>query len=197
MADLNELLDLLPLDQIAGKLGVDKDQALAAVQTALPSLLAGMQSNASSDEGANALASAIAGHSPDLVEGGVDLDAVDEADGQKIVNHVLGPQQEVLVSQLNGATPEGFDLGGLVQKALPMLAPVVLSFLSKKSAGDPQQQEGGIGDLIGGLLGGGQQQGGGIDLGGMLGGLLGGGGSGAQGGGLDLGGMLGGLFGKK
>ena len=200
MANLNDLLDLLPLDQIAGKLGVDADTARATVATALPSLMAGMQNNAASPEGADALQSAIAQHDASLLDGGVDISAVDTNDGQKIVDHVLGDNQAVLAAQLNGATPEGFDLGGLVQKALPMLAPVVMSFLAKNaSSGNGGGLD--IGGMLGGLLGGGQQSqqsGGGLDLGGMLGGLLGGGqGQTAQGGegGIDLGGMLGGLFG--
>lgn len=213
MADLNQLLDLLPLDQIAGKLGVDQDTARATVATALPSLVAGMQNNAASPEGASALQNAIAQHDAALIEGGVNIEAIDTDDGQKIVDHVLGENQAVLAAQLNGATPEGFDLGGLVQKVLPMLAPVVMSFLSKNASSAAvaggEGNGGGLdlGGMLGGLLGGGQgqsQQGGGLDLGGMLGGLFGGGNQQQglqqgqqQAGGLDLGGILGGLFGKK
>ncbi|MFJ6418602.1 DUF937 domain-containing protein [Paeniglutamicibacter sp. NPDC091659] len=203
MVNLNDLLDLLPMDQIAGKLGVDSDTARATVATALPSLMAGMQNNAASPEGAEALQAAIAQHDASLVEGGVDLESVDTDDGQKIVDHVLGDNQAVLAAQLNGATPEGFDLGGLVQKALPMLAPVVMSFLAKNASSSGNGGGFDIGGLLGGLLGGGNQQqpqgGGGLDIGGMLGGLFGGGDQqqGQQAGGLDLGGILGGLFGKK
>lgn len=206
MVNLNDILDLLPMDQIAGKLGVDSDTARTTVSAALPSLLAGMQSNAASPEGAEALQAAISQHDASLVEGGVDIDAVDTDDGQKIVDHVLGDNQAVLAAQLNGATPEGFDLGGLVQKALPLLAPLVMSFLAKNASSSGNEGGGGgfdLGGMLGGLFGGGQQggaQGGGVDLGGLLGGLLGGDSqqsSSAQSGGLDLGGILGGLFGKK
>lgn len=199
MSNLNDLLNLLPLDQIAGKLGVDGDTARAAVATALPSLVAGMQNNAASPEGAEALQSAIQQHDAALLDNGVNIDAVDIDDGQKIVDHVLGENQEALASQLSNAAPAGIDLGDLVKKALPMLAPIVMSFLAKNSANASAAAptEGGldIGGMLGGLLGGGGQQGGGLDLGGMLGGLLGGGGQQQAGGGLDIGGMLGGLLG--
>ncbi|PQZ92910.1 hypothetical protein CQ018_10575 [Arthrobacter sp. MYb227] len=202
MTNLNDLLNILPLDQIAGKLGVDGETARATVATALPSLVAGMQNNASSPEGAQALQSAIQQHDASLLDNGLDIEAVDVNDGQKIVNHVLGENQSALVSQLSSAAPAGLDLGALVQKALPMLAPIVMSFLAKNSASTASEAPNGggldIGGMLGGLLGGGQQQGGGgLDLGGMLGGLLGGGGAQqAQGeGGLDIGGMLGGLLG--
>jgi len=215
MPGIQDFIGQIPLEQLASKLGTDQQTALATVQTALPSLLAGMQANASSPEGADALRSAIAQHDDALLEGGVDLDQVDEQDGEKIVNHVMGENRTALAAQLNGATPEGLDLGGLVQKALPLLAPLVLSFLAKR--GGQQSAEGGgidLGGLLGGLgglggQGGGQTAAGGIDLGGLLGGMLGGGQNQAgqnqpgqnQGGpdlgGLDLGGILGSLFGRK
>ena len=227
MPGIQDFIGQIPLEQLASKLGTDQQTALATVQTALPSLLAGMQANASSTEGAEALRSAIAQHDDALLEGGVDLDQVDEQDGEKIVNHVMGDNRTALESQLNAATPEGFDLGGLVQKALPLLAPLVMSFLAKGGGQQSGNAGGGIdlGGLLGGLLGGQGGQGGqatagagpaagglgGIDLGGLLGGMLGGGqqaGQGGQGqpgqnqggpdlGGLDLGGILGSLFGKK
>lgn len=204
MADLNELLDLIPLDQLAAKLGVDPDTARATAATALPSLLAGLQNNAASPEGEDALASAIKQHDATFLDGGVDIDAVDTEDGQKIVQHALGDTEPALAAQLNGATPDGIDLGSLVQKALPILAPVVMAFLAKKLS----SSQGGLGGMLGGLLGGqgqaGAQGAGGLDLGGILGGLLGGGNTqqgstptGQGAGGLDLGGILGGLFGKK
>jgi len=213
MPGIQDFIGQIPLEQLASKLGTDQQTALATVQTALPSLLAGMQANASSPEGAEALRSAIVQHDNTLLEGGVDLDQVDAQDGEKIVNHVMGDNRTALAAQLNGATPEGFDLGGLVQKALPLLAPLVMSFLAK---GGGQQSAAGGGLDLGGLLGGlgrlGGQGGqpaaaggpGGIDLGGLLGGVLGGGQNQAQQnqggpdmGGLDLGGILGSLFGRK
>ncbi|MBV1780099.1 DUF937 domain-containing protein [Paeniglutamicibacter sp. ABSL32-1] len=204
MADLNELLDLIPLDQLGAKLGVDAQTARATAATALPSLLAGLQNNAASPEGEDALATAIAQHDAKFLDGGVDIDAVDTEDGQKIVQHSLGENQSALTAQLSGAAPGGVDLGALVQKALPILAPIVMSFLAKKLS----SSQGGLGGLLGGMLGGqgpaAGQQPGGLDLGGILGGLFGGGSTqqqqpqqGQAPGGLDLGGILGGLFGKK
>ncbi|GER22533.1 hypothetical protein NCCP1664_10300 [Zafaria cholistanensis] len=186
MPAIQDFIGQIPIDQLAGKLGTDRQTALAAVHAALPSLLAGMQANASSPEGANALRSAIAQHDGSLLEGGVDLDQVDEQDGEKIVGHVLGGNRTALESQLNGATPEGFDLGGLVRKALPLLAPLVMSFLAK-SGGRESAEAGGtdLGSLLGGLLGGPSPAAGGQ--------------SPAAGGpeGIDLGGILGSLFGRK
>ena len=66
---------------------------------------------------------------------------------------------------------------GLISKLLPLLAPIVMSYLAKKLGGGGADQAGGggLGDLLGGILGG--QAGGaaGGGLGDLLGGLLGGG----------------------
>ena len=150
MADLNELLNMIPLDQLAAKLGVDADTARATAATALPSLLAGLQHNAASPDGAEALSAAVTQHDAGLLDGGVDIDAVDTKDGAKIVRHALGDNQSSLASQLSGAAPAGVDLGALVQKALPILAPLVMAFLAKKMS----SSSGGLGGLLGGLLGG-------------------------------------------
>jgi hypothetical protein len=190
MPEPGDIMAHLPVDQIAGKLGTDKDTALQVIQAALPSLLAGMQHNAQTPDGAAALHQALARHDNGLLDGGVDVDAVDTADGSKIVSHVLGDRQDTLVSQLNAATAPDVDLGGLVRKALPILAPIVMSYLAKKLAGGSggtgglpgagAGSGGGLGDLLGGILGGaggGSGQGGilGGGLGDLLGGLLGGG----------------------
>ncbi|MCM3657876.1 DUF937 domain-containing protein [Agromyces mediolanus] len=203
MAALDELMSSLPIGDIAKKLGVDEATATQAVEQALPALLAGMGANAQDQAGAASLQKAVSKHDPALVEGGVNLADVDEEDGKKIVKNVFGQNTDQVVQALD--QKQGGGAGDLIGKLLPILAPIVLSFLAqqftKKSTGG-ESQGGGIGDLLGGLLGGGfgggaQAQGGG--LGDLLGGLFGGGsggGSQAQGGGLgDLLGGLGGLLG--
>lgn len=183
MSDVNELLSLIPVDQIADRLGVDEPTAQAGIVAALPTLLAGMQANAQDPAGEASLASALRTKSPSLVEGGVDLDAVDPTDGAKIVRNVFGDQTDQVVATL-GSAP-GAQTSGLVQKLLPLLAPIVLSFLAKKflGGGKGAQGAGGLGDLLGSALGtsggstGATSPGGGLGggLGDLLGGLLGGG----------------------
>lgn len=91
-------------------------------------------------------------------------------------------------------------LGDIIQKLLPILAPIVMAFLAKQFGGGSQTAQsdnsGGIGDILGSLLGGGAggSNAGGGDLGDLLGGLLGGGSNQSSGG---LGGLLGGLLGGK
>ena len=196
---LHDLISRLPIDQIAQRLGTDHESALAAVQAAVPSLVAGMQDNASSPDGAQSLLGALGDHQGQF--GDVpDLQRVDEQDGQKIVQHALGQNAEPLAQQLSAAGPAGIDLGALVKKVLPIVAPFVLSWLADQVMGRgrsgggatlPGQGApggaggagGGLGDLLGGILGGGAQNvppvqaptgAGQLDLGSILGGLLGG-----------------------
>lgn len=194
MSPVDEILSQIPMQQLAGQLGVDVPTATEAARTALPALLGGIQANTTDPGGASSFADAVQQHSGELVDGGVDLGQVDVAEGQKIVGHVFGQNQGQVVQQLGGLGQGGSGIGqDLIAKLLPILAPIVMSWLAKQLAGgalgggaaaQPQGQApgGGIGDVLGGLLGGvlggggaQQQQGGLPDLGGLLGGLLGGG----------------------
>lgn len=183
--DIDDLLSRLPIDQIAASLGVDEKTAEQATRQALPALIGGMQANAQDPDGARSLAGAIDNHDETLVKGGVNLDDVDTDDGEKIVSNVFGGNRDQVVNQLAGFNSEGGG-SGLISKLLPMLAPIVLSYLAgqlkggDKAAAPSQQAQsgGGLADILGGLLGGGGGggQGGGLGgLGDLLGGLLGGG----------------------
>lgn len=206
MSELQDIIGQIPMDQIAGLLGTDEPTARAAVEAAVPTLLAGMQNNAQAPDGAASLESALGQHQDGLIDGGVDVGQVDTADGEKIVNHVFAGQQDHVATQLAGSGQLGGAGSDLVRKLLPILAPIVMSYLARKFLGGTQA---GAGSQAGAGAPAGSGQGG-MDLGGVLGGILGGmvggqgaagqGGSGEQGGsgGLgDLGDILGGLFGKK
>ena len=212
MSELEEIIAGLPMGDIAAKLGVDETTARGAVDKALPALLAGMGANATDPAGAASLEEAVAQHDPKLVQGGVNLGDVDEGDGEKIVRNVFGGNTDQVVNALQ--TKSGGGLGAVVVKLLPILAPIVLSFLAGKFQNKQQTREGqtdtgtgggGIGDILGGMLGGGSAGAGGSrdggspggGLGDVLGGLFGSGAadsSGKSGGGLGdiLGGLLGG-----
>jgi hypothetical protein len=109
-----------------------------------------MEANAQDPKGAQSLADALGQHSPALVQGGVNLDEVDTNDGERIVGHVFGDQKGEVVNRLGAVDGAGGQ--GLVGKLLPMLAPIVLSYLASRMGGG-----GGIGDILGGLLGGGRR----------------------------------------
>jgi len=186
MTDLNDLLAHIPVDQLAARLGVDPGTAEAAVRQALPALVGGMHANAQDPAGAASLAGALGQHDPGLLDGGVDLDQVDTQDGEKIVGHVFGDRHEQVVQRLGGTGGSNVS-GALIARLLPMLAPIVMSYLAKRLGGAAGSGGGGLADILGSLLGGRGAGGspgtgggsvGGFDLGsvlGGLGGLLGGG----------------------
>ena len=200
MSAVDEILAQIPLGDLAARLGVDPATAENAARQALPALLGGIQANADDPAGAASFAAAVQQHDAGLIDGGVDLGQVDTVDGQKIVGHVFGAQQDQVVNQLGGigalgGAPAaggpadaqgalgGAAASGLIAKLLPILAPIVMSFLAEKLAGGGAAPAGapaggGLGDLLGGILGGGAGgQGGALGggLGDLLGGLLGGG----------------------
>lgn len=177
MAGIDDILNQLPIDDIAAKLGVDPATARQAVAEGGATILGGLQRNAQTPQGSAAIENALTKHQ----DATTDVGAVDTADGQKILGHIFGDQQPEVAQKLTDSPQTaGIDFG----KLLPMLAPIVMGLLAKNQSGSSGaasgQQSGGIGDVIGGLLGGGQQggsQAGGIDLGGImgtLGGLFGG-----------------------
>ncbi len=223
MTEIHDLLNHIDVNQMASLLGTDPASAQSAVEAALPTLLAGLHTNAQAPDGAASLQSALGQHQDGLLDGGVDVNQVDTADGEKIVGHVFGGRQDQVAAQLAGTAGLGGIGGDLIRKALPILAPIVMSYLANKIFG-----QGGQGSAGAAVPGGtGEAQAGGIDLGGILGGILGtgagaGGAAGSgQGSVLDsilgslgglpggdaapqerdkdggLGGLLGGLFGKK
>ncbi len=180
MSAVDDILSQIPMGRLAGQLGVDEQTAEQATRKALPALLGGMEANAQDPKGAQSLADALGQHSPALVQGGVNLDEVDAADGEKIVGHVFGDQQGEVVNRLGAVDGAGGQ--DLVGKLLPMLAPIVLSYLASRVSGGAGKtsavSSGGVEDLLGGLLGGvlgGGGKGGGGGIGDLLGGLLGGG----------------------
>ncbi|MGH8823104.1 MAG: DUF937 domain-containing protein [Jiangellaceae bacterium] len=181
MANLDDILSQIPMDQLARQLGVDEGTAEQAARQALPALLGGMQANAQDPAGAASLRRAVGEHDTSLLDGGVDLQQVDTVDGDKIVSNVFGDNREQVVNKLSGGSGGG-GAGDIIGKLLPMLAPLVMAFLAKQSQGGGTGQAsaaggaGGLGDLLGGLLGGGGGgQAGAGGLGDLLGGLLGGG----------------------
>ena len=190
MADLSELLKQIPIDDIAKQFGIDESVAEAAVQQIVPGLVAGLAANAEDPKGAASLASALS-HDRGPVKRKVE--DIDIEDGKKIVRNVYGDKQEAVATKLASSATKASSGGDvtsdLIQKLLPIVAPIVLAWLAEKFLGggaakeepaakEEESSSGGLGDLLGGLLGGGSSSsssGGGNVLGDLLGGLLGGG----------------------
>ena len=192
---VDDILADIPMDQLAAQLGVDEATAEQMTRQAIPALLGGMQANAEDPAGARSLAGALGQHPSDLIDGGVDLSQVDADDGEKIVGNIFGPNQDQVAQTLGGGLGSG-QTGDLIKKLLPILAPIVVAYLSKRFMGQSQGSGGGQNPLDSILSGG--ASGSSNPLNDMLNSMLGagtaGGASGQPPGGSILD-MLGGLLG--
>ena len=209
MAGLDELLNQIPTQEIAAKLGADEGEVNSAVQQLVPLLVGGLQHNAEDPDTAVGIENDAADHAASgLLDGGVTVDQVNQDQGADAIAKIFGGNDSGQVaSALAGG---GAGNSELIQKLLPILAPIVLAYIGKQltggggAASTPAASGGGLGDVLGNILGGALSNSGGSGnagnsgdnpLGSILGSVLGGGGN--QGAGGVLGSVLGGLFGNK
>lgn len=201
MAGLDDLYNQIPVADIASKLGVDQGEVNQAIQTLVPTLLGSIHENVQADDiDSTELESAVVAEGEsDLLTGGVNVDQLDEGQGNQLVASMFGGNDtNQVASALSGAGAGG---GDLIKRLLPMLAPIVLAYVGRQfaqrstagagadaSAGAQAAPGGGIGDVLGSILGGGAAGGGNNALGSILGGVLGGNQGGA------IGNILGGLL---
>ena len=157
------------LSQISQTVGADPSQVNSAIESALPAILGGLATNASTPEGAESLDTALTNDHdgsvlnnmqelPGMVFGGEQgTPPPRQADAGGILGHVLGDGQGQVAQQVSEQS--GLGMGQSAQ-VLMMLAPVIMGAL-----GQQKQQQGvgadGLSDLLGGIMGGGGQPSGG------------------------------------
>jgi len=180
MTDLNAVLDMVPVGDIAKKLGIPEDVANAAVKQVLPGLIGGLAANASTSSGSAALEKALGSHATTPKS----VDDIDTADGAKIVKHVFGDNTDKVAAKLADNEPKPNVTMDIIKQVLPIVAPIVLSFIATqmmapkttaapdKKTVTPASSGGDLGGMLGGLLSDPNTQ---QMIGGLLGGLLGGG----------------------
>lgn len=175
---IDEILSQLPADDLAARLGTDPETAMDAARRALPALLSGLDLEVQSGQADALGAAALKDHDPGILAQDNPLSLIDFSDGEKFLGHMFGDNRGAVEQRLGAS---GKAEAGLFSKLLPMLAPLVMSWLAgrmKSKAGSASSGGGGggLGDILGGLLGGegagGTAPGGG--LGDLLGGILGG-----------------------
>ncbi len=139
-----EQLGTAGVAQLAKSVGVD-EQAMGPVLTAaIPAILAGMAKNSQEPSGAEALSDALDDHGPSIF-GNLGSLLGNNPDGAKILGHVLGsrrPSVEQNLSEQSGLSLE------TIMKLLPILAPLVMGYLSKQKQ-DHGLDAGGVGSMLG------------------------------------------------
>lgn len=175
MADfsLNSILGLLSdggVSAIGKRTKVKQEDVGKVLAAGVPTLISGMKKNTRTGEGTRSLSLALSDHSTaDVSDVGGFLKTADLKDGKKILGHVLGDREDEVVNRISASSGVS---KGKVTSILAIVAPLLLSLLGN------QQNQGGsgfdLGGLLGNLLGGAQGNQGGANLLGSLGGLLGG-----------------------
>lgn len=189
MSEIQNLFNMLPVDQIAKQAGVSPTEAAQAMHTVLPALVGGMKANAKDPAGAASLERALGAHQH-AFSNRVQGQDIDVQDGEKIVRHVFGQNEDKVVNAL-AAKGGGGGMSDIIKKILPIVAPIVIAWLANKYFGGQGSDAASANQKSGP-----QGQKSGFDLGGLLGGLFGGSGaSGSSGGGFGLDDLLGGLLG--
>lgn len=156
---LNSQMGKSVVTNVAAQLGMNEKDAANAVNIAIPAILAGMSRNAQSPQGATSLNNALESkHDGSLLDNLAGMlqgnSSALQQDGDGILGHIFGSQKPAVeqgISQKTGISMQ--KIGPL----LAILAPIVMAYLGKQKR-QTNTGAGGLGDLLGGLLGGGQTQ---------------------------------------
>ncbi len=137
------------VSELARQLGVGEDQARAAAGQLIPALTRGLKNNASTDTGLSSLVKALqGGNHHNYLDNPASLgQASTVQDGNSILGHIFGSKDVSRNIANYGANQAGLS-STLMKKALPIVASLVMSAMSKKLLGK--------GKSSGGLFGGGQ-----------------------------------------
>ena len=159
---LNSSIGQTIVKSVADQFGLDESQAASAVNTAVPVILGGLNKNIQTPEGAESLNNTLESkHDGSLLDnlGGILSGNVGDLqqDGGSILNHVFGNNVGAVQNGIAQKTGISADKIGPI---ISMLAPVVMAYLGKQKSQN-NVNAGGLGDLLGGMLGGGSAQNGG------------------------------------
>ncbi|TMS57024.1 DUF937 domain-containing protein [Imbroritus primus] len=181
------------LQSMANELGVDESEVARGADALLPAILGGVKKQAQAQPGGLEAVLGMLGQAGGggLLEQVLGAQPTDVSSGNDILGQIFGSKDVSRTVAESAAAQSGLD-SSLLKKMLPMLAMLVMGYMSRQRGGTADEtaaQGGGLGDLFGGVLGGGAGGLGG-GLGSVLGGMLGGGAGQAQAGGA---GALGGL----
>ena len=145
------------------QLGQNKTRTKSAMNAALPLLLGAMKNNVKTSEGASGLLGALGnerhgGGILDNLESILGGDSIDDdvmQDGAGILRHVFQGKEQNVAGAVSKSS--GMDAGAAMD-ALKVAAPVLMGLLGKESRQRKVSDQNGIGELLGGLLGGESQQ---------------------------------------
>jgi hypothetical protein len=149
------------LQSVARELGVSETQAASGAEALLPAILGGfkkqVQSQPTGLEGLGGLLGQLGGGG--LLDQVLAPQPTDLSRGNDVLGQIFGSKDVSRTVAQNAASQSGLD-PSLLKKMLPMLAMLVAGFMAKQQGPGSDSpfaapSGGGLGDLLGGLLGGG------------------------------------------
>lgn len=131
------------VSELARQLGVGEKDARTAADQLIPALARGLQNNARTDQGLDGLIGALArGKHSNYLDNLSSLGQQSTVqDGNSILGHIFGSKDVSRNIANHGAQQSGLS-SSLLKKALPILAPLVMSALSKKFFGNNKSSGG-------------------------------------------------------
>jgi hypothetical protein len=145
------------LQSMARELGVSEAQAASGADALLPAILGGFKKQAQVQptglEGLGGLLGQLGGGG--LLDEVLSPQPTDVSHGNDVLAQIFGSRDVSRAVATNAASQSGLD-PSLLKKMLPMVAMMVAGFMAKGggAAAQPAAGGGGLGDLLGGLLGG-------------------------------------------
>lgn len=148
------------LQQMARELGVNESQAASGAAALLPAILGGFKKQAQAQptglEGLAGVLGSLGGGG--LLDNVLSPEPTDVGLGNQVLSQIFGSKDVSRAVAASAATQSGID-ASVLKQMLPMLAMAVAGFMAKQGgAGAAPAAGGGLGDLIGGMLGGGQNR---------------------------------------
>jgi hypothetical protein len=143
------------LQSIARELGISETQAAAGAAALAPAILGGLKKQAQAPaglEGLGGLLGQLGGGG--LLDNVLAKEPTDIGRGNDVLGQIFGSKDVSRTVAQNAASQSGLD-PGLIKKMLPMLAMLVAGYMAKQRGGSQLSTgNGGLGEMLGGLLGG-------------------------------------------
>ncbi len=142
--------------QAENKFGISKNQIIALLAVAAPLVISYLRKKSQEDPNeAEALNNALdRDHDGSILDNPAQVEARQQ-EGGSILDHIFGGQKATVENQLSQNTGISMDKIGPI---LAMLAPVIMGYIGKEKQSNGVTSGGGLGDLLGGILGGAQSQ---------------------------------------
>jgi len=163
-----QIMDILGemggIQSVARELGISEPQAASGAAALLPALLGGFKSQAQAHpsglEGLVGMLGSLGGGG--LLDDVLSPRPTNVSRGNDVLGQIFGSPDVSRTAAQHAATQTGLD-PSLLKKMLPMLAMLVAGYMAKQhgASAAPQTGGGGLGDLLGGMLGGQVASGGG------------------------------------